>query len=125
MRAPRLAAAALLALAALPAAGADLVLVRLVDDRFEPAELTLEHGKAYRLRLENTGHEMHEFSAKAFFKAAQVADAATALTNDGSEVVLQPGQSRELELVAPAPGSYPLTCPDHDWDGMVGKIVVR
>jgi uncharacterized cupredoxin-like copper-binding protein len=111
------------ALAAMPAR-ADDVVVRMVDDRFEPAELVLEHGKPYRLRLENRGRELHEFKAAAFFAAAKLGSRA-ALTPDGSEVVLQPGQSAEIDLVAPAPGSYDLTCPDHDWDGMVGKIVVR
>jgi len=127
MRRAGLAVAALIA-AALPAAGvaaADLVQVRLVDDRFDPAELVLEHGQAYRLHIENVGHEMHEFYARSFFRAAQVQNAATALSNDGSEIVLQPGQSRDIDLVAPAAGTYELTCPDHDWDGMVGKITVR
>jgi uncharacterized cupredoxin-like copper-binding protein len=124
MRHTRLVVASLV-LAALPAAAADLVQVRLVDDRFDPAEIVLEHGKPYRLHIENVGHEMHEFSARAFFHAAQIADAAVTLTNEASEVVLQPGQSRDVDLVAPAPGTYALTCPDHDWDGMVGKIVVR
>jgi uncharacterized cupredoxin-like copper-binding protein len=123
----RLAVAALV-LAGLPATGsvaADLVQVRLIDDKFDPSEIVLEHGKPYRLHIENVGHEMHEFSARAFFGAAQVANAATALTNEASEVVLQPGQSRDIDLVAPAAGTYELTCPDHDWDGMVGNIVVR
>jgi uncharacterized cupredoxin-like copper-binding protein len=106
-------------------AAADLVQVRLADDRFEPAEIVLEHGKSYRLHLENVGKEMHEFSARAFFAVAQVQDAAKTLTNNGSEMVLQPGQSGDIDLVAPAAGTYELTCPDHDWDGMVGKIVVR
>ena len=104
---------------------ADDVVVRLVDDQFEPAEIVLEHGKSYRLRLVNAGKELHEFNAPAFFRAAQVKDGASALTPNGAEVVLQPGQTAELELVAPAPGSYQLTCPDHDWEGMVGTIVVR
>jgi uncharacterized cupredoxin-like copper-binding protein len=107
-----------------PPATADDVVVRLVDDRFEPAELVLEHGKSYRLRLENRGRELHEFKAAAFFGAAKIENRAV-LTPDGSEVVLQPGQTKEVELVAPAPGSYELSCPDHDWDGMIGKIVVR
>jgi len=128
MRRGRLAVAALV-LAALPTAGraaGDLVQVRLIDDKFDPAEIVLERGKPYRLHIENVGHEMHEFSARAFFRAAQVANEATILTNDGSEVVLQPGQSSDIDLVAPAAaGTYALTCPDHDWDGMVGKIVVR
>ena len=122
-------AAVVAVLAGLPAAGsaaADLVQVRLIDDKFDPAEIVLEHGKPYRLHIENVGHEMHEFSARAFFRAAQVANPAATLTNEASEVVLQPGQSRDIDLVAPAAaGTYELTCPDHDWDGMIGKIVVR
>jgi uncharacterized cupredoxin-like copper-binding protein len=124
----RPALAAALAVAATLGAGparADDVVVRLVDDRFEPAELMLEHGKPYRLRLENAGKEMHEFKAKAFFAAATITGGAEAMTADRSEIVVQPGQAKQIELTAPAPGSYELTCPDHDWDGMVGKITVR
>jgi uncharacterized cupredoxin-like copper-binding protein len=117
-------AAVLLSLAAPCAAAADLVVVRLVENRFEPAELVLEHGKAYRLRLENAGHDHHEFKAAAFFKAARVLTPSV-LVQDGSEVALEAGKSADVELVAPAAGTYELTCPDHDWDGMVGKIVVR
>jgi uncharacterized cupredoxin-like copper-binding protein len=113
------------ALAAAPAR-ADDVVVRLVDDRFEPAELVLEHAKAYRLRFENVGREMHEFKAPAFFAAARITGGADAMTPDRSELIVQPGQSKQIELTAPAArGSYELTCPDHDWDGMVGKITVR
>ncbi len=106
------------------AQGADLVVVKTVDDRFDPAEITLEHGKLYRLRIENVGKDMHEFKAAQFFHAAQLHDAA-AMTPDHTELVLQPGQTKEVELVAPAAGTYQLTCPDHDWDDMVGKIVVK
>ncbi len=116
--------AGVLSLIALNAAAADLVVVRLVENRFEPAELMLEHGKAYRLRLENAGHDHHEFKAAAFFKAAKVLTPSV-LVQDGSEVALEAGKSAEVDLVAPLAGTYELTCPDHDWDGMVGKIVVR
>ncbi len=118
------AVAALLSVIALQAAAADLVVVRLVDNRYEPAELVLEHGMTYRLRIENAGHDHHEFKAAAFFKAAKVLTPGV-LVQDGSEVALEHGKSAEIELVAPAAGTYELTCPDHDWDGMVGKIVVR
>jgi uncharacterized cupredoxin-like copper-binding protein len=118
-------AASLAALVAAAApASADDVVVRLVDDQFEPAELVLEHGNAYRLHLENRGKELHEFKAAKFFATAKLANR-SALTPDGTEVVLQPGQTADVELVAPAPGTYELTCPDHDWEGMVGKIIVR
>ena len=121
----RAAALALTAALAATAARADDVVMRLVDDRFDPAELVLEHGKSYKLRLENRGKEMHEFKAPAFFAAARISGGADAMTPDRSEVVVQPGQTKELELTAPAAGSYELTCPDHDWDGMVGRITVR
>jgi uncharacterized cupredoxin-like copper-binding protein len=117
--------AACCVLAAVPALAADVIEVRMVDDKFEPAQIVLEHGKPYRLHLVNAGKEMHEFAAKAFFDGAQVKDAATVLQYDGKEVLLQPGQSRDVDFTAPAPGSYELTCPDHDWDNMVGKIVVK
>lgn len=112
-------------LVAARALAADVVEVRMVDDKFEPAQIVLEHGKPYRLHLVNAGKEMHEFAAKAFFDLAQVKDAATVLQYGGKEVLLQPGQTRDVELIAPAPGTYELTCPDHDWDDMVGKIVVK
>lgn len=105
-------------------APAEIVRVTLADYRFEPRELVLEHGKSYRLELRNSGTATHEFAAPAFFAAARVADRGM-LTHDGTEILLQPGQARAIELVAPESGSYALSCPDHDWDGMVGKITVR
>jgi uncharacterized cupredoxin-like copper-binding protein len=130
-RAPIVAATLLVAglgagmLAGAQSAAADDVVVKTVDDRFEPAEITLEHGKPYRLRIENVGKDMHEFKAPAFFAAAKITGGADAMTPDRTELVVQPGQTKQVELVAPAPGSYAVTCPDHDWDDMVGKIVVR
>ena len=129
MSAPRRAAVALSGMLVAAAASttvqaADLVVVRTVDDHFDPAEIMLEHGKAYRLRIENVGKEMHEFKAAQFFGAARLTDAA-AMTPDHTELIVQPGQTKEVELTAPAAGTYDLTCPDHDWDNMVGKIVVK
>jgi plastocyanin len=103
---------------------AETLVVRLAEYRFEPAEVTLRYGQPYRLRLENTGKEMHEFTAPAFFRAARVRDASRVLAF-GDDVVVQPGETRDVELVAPAPGTYKLTCADHDWAGMIGRIVVR
>jgi len=98
--------------------------VRLVDDRFEPSELVLRQSEPYRLRLANRGKELHEFTAPAFFRAARVHERARVLAQ-GSEVVVHPGETREVELVAPAAGTYNLFCADHDWAGMTGRIVVR
>ena len=127
----RLAAAALLAFAfgQAPAADADWsravsVTVRLVDERFVPDSLVFKRGVPYRLRLENTGHHMHEFTAPEFLKAVTVRNPEV-LVEAKNEVLLQPGEHKELYFVAPAPGQFALTCADHDWDGMTGSITVE
>ena len=104
-------------------AHAQIVTVVMVDNRFEPDHVTFQHGKPYEPRLENHGKDMHEFTAPAFLKAATIKDKRR-LANGGSDVVVQPGTSVTVLLIAPAKGSYDLTCADHDWDGMVGKITV-
>ena len=45
-------------------------------------------------------------------------------TNGGTDLVVQPGQSVQILLIAPPKGQYSLICADHDWDGMVGSIAV-
>jgi plastocyanin len=40
-------------------------------------------------------------------------------------MVLQPNEARDLYFVADKAGAYPLTCADHDWDGMVGEITIE
>jgi uncharacterized cupredoxin-like copper-binding protein len=105
--------------------GAEVIAVRLTDFRFQPAEIALQHGKAYKLRLENAGKELHEFTAPKFFRAAVVRDAAHVLSRDGQEVVVEPGRARDVDLIAAAAGIYELFCADHDWAGMTGRIVVR
>ena len=97
--------------------------VVMVDNRFEPDHLTFHAGQPYDLRLENHGKEMHEFTAPAFWKAATVKDK-TLLVNGGTDLVVQPGQSVQVLLIAPPKGHYNLICADHDWDGMVGSIAV-
>jgi plastocyanin len=98
--------------------------VTMVDNRFQPDHLTFQAGQAYTLHLVNRGKEMHEFTAPEFFKAAHVRDM-SGLANGGTDVVVQPGQSAAIVLVAPPAGHYPLSCADHDWDGMLGQIDVR
>ncbi len=97
--------------------------VVMVDNRFQPDHLMLHAGKPYELRLENHGKEMHEFTAPAFLKAASVRDRRS-LSNGGTDIVVQPGATVRILLIAPAKGTYDLTCADHDWDGMIGSIVV-
>ena len=103
---------------------AALVTVQLVDDRFVPDKLAFKSGVLYQLRLENNGKEMHEFTAAEFFKAIEVKNPQV-LEQGLPEVLLHPGDKKDLYFIARQPGHYPLSCADHDWDGMVGEIEVQ
>jgi uncharacterized cupredoxin-like copper-binding protein len=102
---------------------AQQVNVLMVDDRFMPDQLTFHHGVPYRLLLENDGKDVHEFTAPAFIADAVVRDPGF-LSQDGKEIVVQPGGVVEVELMPVHPGTFKLICANHDWDGMVGKITV-
>jgi len=108
--------------AAQPAA--EIVVMHLIDDRFVPDRLTFKAGTLYRLRLENDGKEMHEFTAPEFFKSIDVKNPEV-LEQGLPEILLHPGDRKDLYFIARQPGRYPLTCADHDWDGMVGEIGVE
>ena len=101
-----------------------LITVQLVDDQFKPDQLTFRAGVPYRLRLENRGKEMHEFTAPEFLKTVEVANR-DVLEQAGNEVLVQPGTAKELRFVARKRGRYPLICADHEWDNMVGEITVE
>ena len=123
------ASAAAAVVAALPAiAGAQapvrVVSVVTVDDRFVPARLVLKRGVAYRLHIENHGTDTHEFHARAFFASVKLANP-DALNADRTEIVVNPGEAKDLRFVPTKAGHYPLRCPDHDWDGMTGTITVK
>jgi plastocyanin len=108
------------------AAAADPVRVdvAMLDYRFSPDRLSLAHGVHYQLHLENRGKETHEFTAPTFFATAKL-DNPEALNREHTEVVVQPGESKDVFFTPGAPGAYDLRCGDHDWDGMVGGITVR
>ncbi len=97
--------------------------VLMVDDRFVPDQLTFHHGVPYRLLLENDGKDLHEFTAPEFFADAVVRDP-DFLSQNGKEIVVQPGGAVEVELMPIRPGTFRLICANHDWDGMVGQITV-
>ena len=94
------------------------------DYVFKPDRVTLRTGTPYRLRFENHGKELHEFTAPAFLKAIEVRNPAV-LNADRTEVVLQPGEQKDLFLVPRQAGHYPFICADHDWAGMTGEIIVE
>jgi len=98
--------------------------VAMTEYRFMPDHLILQRGRVYRLHLVNTGKELHEFTAPAFFAASTVRDNRV-LANGGQEVSVPAGGSADIDFVPNKTGSFDLTCADHDWAGMVGKIVVK
>jgi len=102
----------------------DTVNVVLSDYKFTPDHLVFRHAVHYRLHLENRGKETHEFTAPIFFAAAKI-DNPEILNREHSEIVMQPGDSKDLLLTPGKPGTYDLRCSDHDWNGMVGGITVQ
>jgi uncharacterized cupredoxin-like copper-binding protein len=121
---------AALALAlALPAAAADWsqaqsVTVVAKEYRFAPKKLSFAKGVVYRLHIDNRGKETHEFHAPEFFRAVELADPSV-LNADKTEIVVAPGEAKDLVFVAKAAGRYKLICSDHDWAGMTGSITVK
>jgi uncharacterized cupredoxin-like copper-binding protein len=120
-------AVGMLALAIAMLAGSstpEVVTVIETDYRFEPSTLRLRVNVSYRLHLENRGKELHEFTAPAFFRSVQLGNPAV-LNAERTEIVVQPGEQKDLDFVPRQVGRYPMACADHDWAGMTGEIVVE
>jgi uncharacterized cupredoxin-like copper-binding protein len=101
-----------------------LINVVMVDYKFEPDHLTFQHDVYYQLHLENHGKETHEFTAPVFFATADIANP-DVLNREHAEVLMQPGDKKDVFLTPHKPGNYDLRCADHDWYGMVGGITVK
>jgi uncharacterized cupredoxin-like copper-binding protein len=122
-RAALLGAAALACAGCAGAAAVETVELAMSEYRFSPDRLLFRHGVRYRLVLENRGAELHEFTAPEFLTAIAL-DNPDTLAPGGKEVVVRPGERKELRFVAVRPGRYAMRCADHDWAGMVGEIVI-
>jgi uncharacterized cupredoxin-like copper-binding protein len=94
------------------------------DYRFKPRHLQLHVNVPYRVHLVNSGKETHEFNAAKLFKRAELGNPEV-LNVDKTEVLLQPGEQKDLLLMPTKRGKYNLICPDHDFAGMKGDITVR
>jgi plastocyanin len=116
--------AALLAVAAASHSEPQTVNLTMIDYRFIPDHLIFEHDVHFRLHLENHGKETHELTAPTFFATSDI-DNPEALNHERTEIVMQPGETKDIFLTAHRPGTYDLLCADHDWAGMVGGITVE
>jgi hypothetical protein len=104
---PFLALAALPAVAATPKKPAPInwkngtpTSVTMTDKGYAPRRLVMRSGGQYVLRLHNPSDRAHTFAAKEFFAQARVSPADQAWIPE-NEVVLKPGQSATLRLIAP------------------------
>jgi uncharacterized cupredoxin-like copper-binding protein len=103
---------------------AQLVTVTTLEYRFEPNRLGFRRDVPYDLRVVNRGSELHEFTAPAFFQAVEPGNS-EALDSRHAELVVRPGETKDLYFIARAPGHFPLSCADHDWAGMTGEITIE
>ena len=90
-----------------------------------PETIRLEAGKPVRLRFVNNSNQSHEFSARGFFRTAQLRGRDARLVADGS---LEVGPlSTETIALVPKAGRYRVSSGNllHRLLGMTGKIVVE
>jgi uncharacterized cupredoxin-like copper-binding protein len=99
--------------------------VKLASFSFTPSTIHLRAGQPVVLHLVNTASGGHDFSAPAFFEAADVRAEDRGKIDDDGSVDLHGHQSAEIALV-PKAGHYPLRCTHafHKTFGMSGIIVV-
>ncbi len=104
---------------------AETVTVKLTDFDYTPSALTFAAGKPVRLVLVNSGSDVHDFSAPAFFAGSALKPGSTGPA--GGTVAVKKGQTAEIDLVPGQPGKYPLECTEllHAMLGMTGTITVN
>ena len=102
------------------------VAIELSNFKFTPSTIRLEHGRPYVLHLSNNASGGHNFVARDFFAAADVAGTDRGLLSKGG-VELGGGDQADIHFVAPAAGRYEVHCSHfmHSTFGMKGEIIVR
>jgi uncharacterized cupredoxin-like copper-binding protein len=100
------------------------VSVVTTESKFTPNKLTFRRGIPYKLHVQNRGKEMHEFNAAELFKTVKINNP-NVLNADKTELVLRPGETKDLYFIPRQAGHFKLVCPDHDWAGMTGEITVE
>lgn len=85
--------------------------ITMVEYRFDPAVVAVKPGESVRFRLINRGSLEHEFESHELKLA---------------EVIVQPGETREVAWSAPAtPGEFTFLCDIPGHEGMEGKIRIQ
>ena len=102
------------------------IAITLSNYAFAPATLDLHAGTTYQLHFTNSGSKDHNFSAPAFFAAAQIAADDQGKVRQGS-VELASGQSVDVTVTPGQAGTFPVECTHfmHKTMGMHGSIIVQ
>lgn len=106
--------------------------ITLKEYSFIPADLVLEKGTPYKLRIVNRGKVKHYFVSEGFFKA--IASRKVQSDADGeikalyfTAIEVFPKRSLDLYFIPVKKGIYPLACTikGHAQKGMIGKIEIK
>lgn len=100
--------------------------ISLTDYAFTPGTLDLKTGTTYQLHFVNSGSKDHNFSAPAFFAAAQIAADDQAKLSKGI-VELGSGKSVDITVTPGQAGTFTVECTHfmHKMMGMHGNITVQ
>jgi uncharacterized cupredoxin-like copper-binding protein len=79
------------------------------DNRFDPTFVHVEAGRPLTLMVFNAGREIHEFASPLMLYARQPTAHGASRQSDSESVTLEPGQSVQLLMEAPA-GTYLYWC---------------
>lgn len=104
--------------------------VQATEFRFEPASLTVKKGQRVRIKLENRGTQLHDFSADAPTErviARSTGDHAHETPPAKLHVSAAPGKAGTLTFTATATGTFPFWCSvsGHREAGMVRQMTVQ
>ena len=108
------------------------IVVDLDDDNYEPGEILLKRGLAYRLRLKNIGIKAHDMVGGSFFEENAIAlkmvstKVGRVTADHINSVYIKPKNEAEIWFVALKAGVFSFFCsiPSHRESGMEGVIKI-
>jgi uncharacterized cupredoxin-like copper-binding protein len=101
--------------------------VSLSDFKFVPSIIRFKSGTVIRIRLKNTGLQLHYFGGKEFFRrGADIVNIFGTKVPNQLNIPVPAFTTRDVYLFIKDPGEYPLSCfvPNHRADGMKGTLLV-
>ena len=108
------------------------IIVELDDDNYEPGEIVLKRGMAYRVHLKNIGVKAHDMVGGSFFEEDAIAlkmvstKVGRVTADHINSVYIRPKNEAEIWFVALKVGQYSFFCsiPGHREAGMEGVVKI-